>query len=449
MNENFWKPYVPSDREPWNAERVVHLHRRAGFAATWREVERDLKDGPKPSIDRFLAGEAAESLHGKEFSALANRLAKTAVQSKRIDRLKAWWLFRMIFTPDPLTERLTLMWHNHFATGEQKVRSHGYMKHQNDVIRRHARADFAELLPQVVRSPAMLIWLDAQANDQRHPNENLARELMELFSLGVGHYTEMDVKEAARALTGWTIKERAFHFDSSRHDSGRKTILGHAGNWNGDDLLKILLEHPATSERIAFRLCELFLGEGVASETAITEQLAKGLRKNRLNIAWAVETVLRSELFFSEKNIGNRPLSPIEFVVGAVRVLEPTSRNSSTLLLAEWSEAMGQDLFQPPSVFGWPGGRAWLTTRTLIARANFAHAMTSGATHSRQEPIPWKQLAEQHEAADFQELRDTLYLLLTGQPSKERAADQAETKTEQAMNSFITSVLASPAAQLA
>src|SRR5262249_11994832 len=186
-----WAPYPPSARSPWALRRVVPLHRRAGFAATWGELQRDLKDGPGTAIDRLLAGKARGEGVPADFAATADTLARLAVESGDGARLKACWVYRMLLGPDPLGERLTLSWHNHFATSAAKV---GMAVHrQNEIFRAYARAPFGELLPRVVHDPALLVWLDAQANRKGHPNENLGRELLELFTLGIGHYTEADV----------------------------------------------------------------------------------------------------------------------------------------------------------------------------------------------------------------------------------------------------------------
>lgn len=197
-----WAPYEPSDEAPWDRRPVVYLHRRAGFAATWAEIQRDLKDGPKASIDRLLAGKARADGVPKDFADVAALLAGSAGEP---ERLKAWWVYRMLFGPYPLTERLALMWHNHFATSIAKVGDAGAMRRQNEIFREHARAPFGKLLAVVTHDPALLLWLDAPANRAGHPNDILARELMELFTLGLSHYTEADVKESARALTGWTV----------------------------------------------------------------------------------------------------------------------------------------------------------------------------------------------------------------------------------------------------
>jgi uncharacterized protein (DUF1800 family) len=372
---NPWAPYVPSDRAPWGLRRAVHLHRRAGFAATWAELQRDRKDGPGPSIDRLLQGQSRTDGVPPDFAETADTLVRLAVEAGDTDRLKAWWAYRMLFGPDPLTERLTLFWHNHIATSAAKAGM--AVKGQNDVLRKFARAPFGELLGAVVRDPALLLYLDAQANRKGKPNENLARELMELFTLGIGHYTEADVKEAARALTGWTVEKGRFREDDSLHDGGEKTILGRKGAWKGDDLLRLLLAHPATAERLAGRLCELFLGEGAIDADGV-RALAAGLRERHLDVCWAVETVLRSQAFFAEKNIGTRVLGPVEYVVGAARALELLGPAPSTLVLAEFAANLGQDLFHPPNVGGWPGGRAWLSTRAAVGRCNYASALLEG-----------------------------------------------------------------------
>jgi uncharacterized protein (DUF1800 family) len=281
----------------------------------------------------------------------------------------------MLFGPDPLAERLALFWHNHFATSAAKAGM--AVKGQNDLFRRLGRAPFGELLGAVARDPALLLYLDAQANRKGKPNENLARELLELFTLGIGHYGEADVKEAARALTGWTVDKGQFREDAALHDAGEKTILGQKGPWRGGDLLRLALTHPATAGRLAAQLCEYFLGEG-AIDADGTRALAAGLRERNLDVGWAVETVLRSRAFFAEANLGTRVLGPVEYVVGAARALELLGPAPNTLVLAEFMANLGQDLFHPPNVGGWPGGRAWLSTRAAVGRANYAAAVAEG-----------------------------------------------------------------------
>jgi uncharacterized protein (DUF1800 family) len=446
-----WAPYTPDDKSPWDLRRVVHLHRRAGFAATWSEIQRDLKDGPKASVDRVRNGKASAEGVPPEFKGTADLLGESAATSRDPARLKAWWVYRMMFGPDPLAERLALMWHNHFATSNLKVENLAFMRRQNELFRKLGRGPFGELLSAVVHDPAMLVWLDAPSNRKGHPNENLARELMELFSMGVGHYSEHDVQEAARAFTGWSLDEDAFTEASVRHDAGQKTFLGHKGAWKGDDLVRMVLEHPATSRRLAWRVCELFLGEK-ALQSADIGALADGLRARNLDIGWAVETVLRSRIFFADENLGSRVLSPVEYVIGAARALELLDPPSSTLVLAEWCGRLGQDLFYPPNVGGWPGGRSWLTTRAVLGRANYAAALVEGKRVGRPGPMDARALAGRHGEKDVGAFYSRL--LLGTEPARQWRArlaagvDPTMTEAAEAARRTVAMLLAMPEAQL-
>lgn len=373
-----WRAYEPTVLEPWDRRRVVHLHRRAAFAASHETIERDLADGPQTAIDRLLSGASRVAPPPADFEVLSRTIGDAAQASGSIDRLRAWWFFRLLLAPDPLGERLALLWHNHFATSNRKVNDLAYMREQNELFRRHARAPFGELLRSVVKHPAMLVWLDADSNRAGRPNENLARELLELFTLGVGNYEESDVQAAARALSGWTVASRKFRFAVQRHDDGEVEFLGRVGPMNGDDLLGALLEHAATARRLAWRLSTMFFGEGAIGDGAL-EELAAGLRERNLDVGWAVETILRSRLFFAEANLRNRVLGPVEFIVGALHALELNDPPPSTLLLAEWASRMGQELLSPPNVGGWREGRTWLRSRSVIARTNFAAALVDGS----------------------------------------------------------------------
>jgi uncharacterized protein (DUF1800 family) len=446
-----WTPYTPEEQTPWDLRRVVHLHRRAGFAATWAEIQRDLKDGPDKSIDRLLRGQARLTVPDN-FDTVADRLAGAGDPAG----LKAWWLYRMYWGPDPLGERLTLVWHNHFATSNDKVRDVAVMRRQNEIFRQHGRGPFGKLLQAVVHDPALLIWLDAPDNRKGHVNENLGRELMELFTLGVGHYTETDVKEAARALTGWKVAQDAFRAWAPEHDDGDKTVLGRKGRWTGDDLVRLLLEHPATSGRLAWRLCEWLMGEKVVDAVAL-DALAAGLRAHGLDIGWAVEAVLRSRAFFAEGNLGSRVLGPVEFLVGTARALECFDPPPSSLLLGEWSARLGQDLFYPPNVGGWKGGRAWLTTQGIIGRANYAAALVEGRLWAHHAPLDGLALAKRHgRGRDLDDLLSFAAELLTGAPpgaawhKRLRAAlgPQAELGPETA-RAALALVAAAPEVQMA
>jgi uncharacterized protein (DUF1800 family) len=450
--KDLWAPYEPGGEAPWDLRRAAHLHRRAGFAATWDELQRDLKDGPARSIDRLLRGRTREGVPDN-FRTVADLLAERAGDAQG---LKAWWVYRMYWGPDPLGERLTLLWHNHFATSNDKVEDPAAMRRQNELFRKHGRAPFGELLRAVVHDPALLIWLDAPANRKGKPNENLGRELMELFTLGVGHYTESDVKEAARALTGWKLSQGAFRAWPPDHDDGDKTILGHTGRWTGDDLVRLLLEHPATSHRLAWRLCEWLMGEKVVGAAAL-DALAAGLRARDLDIGWAVETVLRSRAFFAEANLGSRALGPVEYLVGVPRALECFDPPPSSLVLAEWSARLGQDLFYPPNVGGSTGGRDWLTTQAIIGRANFAAALVEGQVWARPVRLDGIALAERHgRGRDLDDVLTFAAELLTGAPPdaawrrRLRAALGPEAKRDpDTVRAAIALVAASPEVQMA
>ncbi|HEX3151982.1 MAG TPA: DUF1800 domain-containing protein [Gemmataceae bacterium] len=412
-----WAPFTPEDTNPWDLRRVAHLHRRAGFAGTWGELQRDLQNGPEKSIDRLLAGKA--SLHAPpEFASTANVLGDAAVATNESGRIKAWWFYRMLFGPDPLGEKLTLMWHNHFATSNAKVQDLAFMRRQNETFRRLARAPFGELLNASVREPALLIYLDASANRKGHPNENLGRELMELFTLGVGNYSEDDVKEAARCLTGWTTEDGKFTEVPVKHDDGEKKVLTKKGTLAGSDLVKLLLENPATAKRLVWRLCDTFFGEKAVSVEAM-KSLADGLIEKNLDIGWALGVMLRSKAFFAEANIGTRIKGPAEFIVGTARALEMFDPAPSTLALADWCGRMGQDLFEPPNVGGWTGGRAWIGARSMITRANFVAALVEGTNAGRSKAHDPSELARQHKLPTDANALITFHcrLLLGGDPT--------------------------------
>jgi uncharacterized protein (DUF1800 family) len=448
-----WKPYESSDATPWNRERVVHLHRRAAFAASWREIKRDLVEGPNASVDRLLSGNARTYAAPPDFETMARTIGDAAQASNDDDRLKAWWFYRMLFSPDPLRERLTLLWHCHFATSNRKVQELGYMREQNDLFRQHALAPFGELLAAVVKHPAMLVWLDADSNRAGHANENLARELMELFTLGIGNYSEADVQAAARALTGCSVSGKAYRFVSARHDDGEVDLLGRRGKLDGDELLALLVEHPATAKRLAWRLCTMFFGEGVVSDTTL-DSLAAELHQRKLDIGWGVETILRSQLFYSQENIRTRITGPVEFIVGSLHALELQKPPPSTVLLTEWATRMGQDLFYPPNVGGWKEGRSWLSSRAVIARANFAGALVAGGLWSAGRKPELLQLAERYaKSANLEETVEWLAELTFGGPSP--AATGAaltaakEKKESDKLATAVAVLLSHPEAQLA
>lgn len=377
ISSDFWRPYEPSRREPWDIPRIVHLHRRAAWGATWREIERDHAEGPEAAVGRLLDPVTVSNDGLKR----AEQLSELAVDRQQPELLKAAWITRMWHGPDPLGEQLTLMWHNHFATSNLKVRDVGAMRGQHDALRRLARAPFGDLLYAIVSDSAMLIWLDADSNRNGKPNENLARELLELLTLGEGNFREIDVRECARALTGWTVDAGQPHMDASLHDGDVKEVLGKRGRWHLADLTRILVEHPATSRRIAWRLCDHFLGPGGAPDEAI-RSLADRLHASRLDVGKAVSVLLRSRGFFSKDQLASRISPPASFAVSTARVLEVYRDGLAPEVAAGWMRVLGQDLFYPPGVGGWPGGRTWISATSMIHRARFALGLSNGTLHT-------------------------------------------------------------------
>jgi uncharacterized protein (DUF1800 family) len=232
-----WAPFEPASARPWDLSCVSHLHRRAGFAAPWTVLQRDLRAGPTASVDRLLKGEATsgDGSPALEFESTLDSMAAQLSPSADLTRIQSVWLYRMIFTPHPLRERMTLFWHNHFATSNAKVQNPDLMQRQNTLLRSLALGDFRALVSAIGKDPAMLIWLDSTINKKAKPNENYAREVMELFTLGRGHYSEKDIQEAARAFTGWFVVRDQFQEVPRQHDDGIKTVLGRAGKWDGGD----------------------------------------------------------------------------------------------------------------------------------------------------------------------------------------------------------------------
>ncbi len=406
------QPWKPSESEPWNTRRVWHLHRRAGFGATWSELQRDLRDGVDASVTRFLQGKARVDGVPDDFENIVKVIGNVARSSRQISQLKAWWVYRMLFSPDPLSERLTLMWHNHFATSFEKVRVVRMMWQQNQKIRTHCLGKFNHLLSAVIKDPAMLVWLDAAANRRTHPNENLARELLELFTLGEGHYTEADVKQTARCLTGLRVHGGQFKFTPEHFDRGDKKILGKDRDFNCDELLAFLATHPETAKRIAWRLCDTFLGENVAQKKHI-EQLARLLIKNKFDIRSAIKTLLRSKLFFSDANLKSQITGPCDLAISTFRALELFDHSPDTITIAWQIDKMGQRLFEPTNVFGWKGGRAWINTRSLVSRRHFVNATFAGKLQRSKHKIDVGKIVSRNKI-DPAKTSEFFWQLLTG-----------------------------------
>jgi hypothetical protein len=376
-----WQPWRPSAGDPWDRKWAGHLYRRAAFGATLAELRLAEKRGPERTLDLLLEGDCGcdellpALLTAGEYTAAANNAAQ----------LRGWWLYCMFHSGHPLREKMTLFWHNHFATSIAKVQRTQRMFNQNKLLREHALGKFGPFLLAMSKDAAMLVWLDSNSNIKGKPNENYAREVMELFSLGVGHYTEKDIREAARAFTGWQSNGDAFEFDPDLHDDGVKTVLGQTGNWNGEDVVRIVLEQPCAARFLVRKLYRFFISETQEPPDSLLEPLADSFRKSEYDIAALVRTMLGSRHFYSEHAFRQRIKSPIEYVLGAVRAVyheyDPKDRNHRPLTqqdLVGPIDAMGQLLFAPPNVKGWPGAKAWLNTSTVLARDNFAQSLAMG-----------------------------------------------------------------------
>ncbi len=298
-----------------------------------------------------------------------DRRAYLQQQLRQSFELRAWWINEMRVTPSPLAERMTLFWHNHFTSSQQKVRYARLMYRQNVLLREHALGNFATLLHAVSKDPAMIIYLDSATNRKDKPNENFAREVMELFTLGEGNYTEADIREAARAFTGWSLEQDTMEFRNRPflHDSGDKTVLGQRGRFDGDDVLDILLAQPKAAEYIVGKMWREFVSP--EPESVEVRRIAATFRDSRYDIRAALRELLLSAAFWKEANRAVLVKSPVEFVVGSLRQFDMSADDVASLAMV--MAGLGQNLFAPPNVKGWPGGEAWINSATLLARKQF------------------------------------------------------------------------------
>jgi uncharacterized protein (DUF1800 family) len=376
---------------PIGYDGARHLLNRTGFGATDAEVAAFAPLERDAAVDRLLAGARTDPVHKPPafvdeaftpFYRLKNLDAdeRKAYQRKRVEQgfeLRGWWLREMLDTPSPLTERMTLFWHNHFATSQQKVRSPQLMYRQNVLLRREALGNFGTLLHEIGKDPAMLVWLDNAGNRRQAPNENFAREVMELFTLGEGHYGESDVKEAARAFTGWSLDREAgtYVFRPAFHDFGEKTVLGRHGRFDGDDVIGILLARPETAKFVVAKLWREFVSPD--PDPRLVASWAAAFRDSRYEVKPLLKAMLTSDAFWAPANHGTLVKSPVVLVVGTLRTFDihPFDLRPAVMACA----ALGQNPMTPPNVKGWPGGDAWITSATLLARKQWIDRVFRGA----------------------------------------------------------------------
>ncbi len=400
-------PISPSQ---WSSQHAAHLASRAGFGGTPAEIISLAKTEPKSAVAYFVDGHgesnvgefdhsgifdqgldpfppsrpATTQLAKKEGHALGinvkpggNRPLQPIVnkffywlRASRLetDRVSYWWANRMLKTNHPMQEKMALFWHGHFATNEDKVRDYRKMLKQLELFQSEGLSNFRELLIGVAQDPAMLVFLDAGVNTKDSPNENFAREIMELFTMGVGNYTESDVQEAARAFTGWNSKKLIFYIDQDKHDKGEKHFLGEQGRFSGIDIIDLILEQQCTAEFIAAKLYRYFVNDELSQEGA--QQLGQLLQQKRYDLREFMTTLFLSEDFYSDENQGAHIKNPVELVISTYRKLGMDSVPGVPDFNVV-TGSLGQRLMHPPTVAGWSEGRSWITPSLLFERGNF------------------------------------------------------------------------------
>jgi uncharacterized protein (DUF1800 family) len=381
----------------WDYTTAAHLLNRAGFGGTPAEIQKLASLDPEQAVSSLVDFEKIPDsatdpgwAHPDPGRAERRRAIRNATGEQRQQmqkqeqmmlrddmlELRGWWLERMAKGPRPFQEKMVLFWHGHFATSFEKVRDPYYMWRQNDLFRRHATGNWQDLLTDAGKDPAMLVWLDQAQSRKEHPNENFAREVMELFALGVGHYTEKDITEAARALTGWSLDpdSQQFRYRPFIHDNGEKTILGKSGNMDGDDFITQIVAQPQSAVYITSKLWNFFVGEMPSPE--LSEALADSFRSNGNNFKPLLRTVFLCEEFYAPSVVRNQVKSPVQWLVGSVRMLE--CQLPPPLVATNLLRGLGQDIFAPPNVKGWDGGLAWVTTNNLLGRYNQAALLAQG-----------------------------------------------------------------------
>ncbi|KWN06735.1 hypothetical protein WT83_26255 [Burkholderia territorii] len=416
MKANAAAPASPAMQAPLDADDALFFLSRTGFSPAPAEVARivgmtraqvvadtlgNVRRDPVTSWPDWLA-ELPPTRAQRQALTPDMRRDEQRERDRRYDALRAAWVNEMVMTPSPLTERMTLFWHGHFTSGQDKVPYPQTMAAQNALLRREALGNFGTLLHAVAKDPAMLQYLDGASNRKGRPNENFAREVMELFTLGEGHYTQRDVTEAARAMTGWSVDPDTLRFvvRPEWHDAGDKTILGETGAFDGDGFLDILLKRPDTARFIAGKLWREFVSD--TPDADALDIVAERFRASGYDIRAALAALWSTDAFWDPRNRGVLVKSPVEFVVGSVRLFDVAYGDPQ--MLANTVRTLGQNLFYPPNVKGWPGGAMWINSTTLLARKQFveqlfratetagmrapAHAIAQPAPNARAQAMP-------------------------------------------------------------
>jgi uncharacterized protein (DUF1800 family) len=404
------KTYQP---KKYSFEDAAHLLRRAGFGGTLEEIKKLQTLGPELAVEQLLAfssdDQTRDNPHDieKTFQDVLDEGGKIGgAQGAAILTLQGWWLHKMINTDQPLKEKLVLFWHGHFATGLDKVRNAFALQNQNELFRRLAASKFDTLTLQVAKDPAMLRYLDNNDNIKAHPNENFARELMELFTMGVhGGYSEKDVQESARAFTGWAFKggnnkDKTTEFVNiaKNHDTGVKTVLGASGNFEGTDIVRMVTHHPSSAKYMTEKVWRYFVSEELPEH--IHNDLIRVWVDSKLDIRELLRFIFTSEEFYAPQNRNSLIKSPLEYVIGSLRSVKAKLVLEQELTLVNLLASQAQIPFHPPNVKGWDGGLEWIADTTLLNRIQFIGTISGGKLAMRprfkkdkQEKIPPQPIA--------------------------------------------------------
>ena len=375
--------------------RIAHLYRRAGFGARPDELDAAVAAGYEATVDRLVDLTVADgadvavpapvftppAVVAQPADEQARRAAQQADQKANREegrRLNQWWIDRMVLSTTPLRERLTLFWHDHFATSIQKVKQPELMYRQNEIFRAQGAGSFEALAQVVAKDPAMLIWLDANENRKGRPNENFARELFELFLLGIGNYSEADVQDGARAFTGWQYRRQtgAFTLTPAQHDAGAKTVFGQTGAFGGEDVIRMAVAQPASAPYVVSKLWSGFARPAGAHDPVV-RQLAPAFAKDQ-DVGRLMRAIFLHPEFLAPATRTGLVKTPIEYVAGALRALGLRAASLGNNL-PQTMESLGQQPFAPPSVGGWPPNGYWLTTSFALSRLRIASTLAGKA----------------------------------------------------------------------
>ena len=389
---------VPLSTQKWNDETAAHLLNRGAFGGTPGEIEAARKKGlaavvrelvevnsdaanvPPPAWahPRNIRAQRMEIKAAKDQGQNFQEKAREVrmMESENILDLRRWWLERMMTGLAPLLEKMTLFWHGHFATSVQKVKDAYWMWLQNDTLRHNALGNFATLVKKISRDPAMMIYLDLQQNRKEHPNENWARELMELFTVGIGNYSEQDIRESARAFTGYRIDmtTQQFRFAPMQQDRRPKNFMDRTGALNGDEIIDILVNKPACAQFIGRKLWRFFVEDEPSPQ--IVDAIASSIRAHNYEMRPVLREIFSSAEFYSDRVMRTQIKSPIQYLIQTSKLLE--TQLPSPIVAQNAMRQMDQILFAPPNVKGWDGGKAWISTSTLLFRYNFASYLING-----------------------------------------------------------------------